>query len=68
MHSHGFFPFTRRKFGQTSNTVAVGPLVLDLGAHTAAVKGQVLELTSKEYAVLELLVCRSGRTPVAELS
>jgi two-component system response regulator PhoP len=60
----------RREFGQTSNTVAVGPLVLDLGAHTASVKGTPLELTAREYAVLELFVMKPGvtwsRTQLAE--
>ena len=60
----------RREFGQSSNTVAVGPLVLDLGAHAARVNGQLLELTAREYAVLELLVMKPGftwsRTQLAE--
>ena len=60
----------RREFGQTSNCVAIGPLVLDLGAHTAAVNGRPLELTAREYTLLELLVLKPGvtwsRTQLAE--
>lgn len=60
----------RREFGQTSNVITVGPLVLDLGAHTASVKGQPLDLTSREYTLLELLVLKPGvtwsRTELAE--
>ncbi|MFO0599474.1 MAG: response regulator transcription factor [Myxococcaceae bacterium] len=48
----------RREFGQESNTVSVGGLVLDLGAHTAMVKGKPLDLTAREYAVLELFVMK----------
>ncbi len=60
----------RREFGQTSNTVEAGPLVLDLGARCARVKGQTLDLTAREYAVLELLAMKPGvtwsRTQLAE--
>ena len=60
----------RREFGQSSNTVSAGGLVLDLGAHTASVKGQALELTAREYSVLELFVMKPGvtwsRTQLAE--
>ena len=38
--------------------VTAGPLVLDLAAHTAVANGQLLELTAREYAVLELLVTK----------
>ena len=60
----------RREFGQTSNTISAGALVLDLGAHTASVKGQALELTAREFSVLELFVMKPGvtwsRTQLAE--
>ncbi len=52
----------RREFGQTTNTVAVGALVLDLGARTASVHGKALELTAREYAVLELFALKPGAT------
>jgi DNA-binding response OmpR family regulator len=60
----------RREFGQPTNTVSFGPLTLDLGAHTATVSGAPLELTAREYAVLELFVMKPGvtwsRTQLAE--
>ena len=60
----------RREFGQSSNTVAVGPLVLDLASHTATANGLPLTLTAREFAVLELFVLKPGvtwsRTELAE--
>lgn len=52
----------RREHGQTSNTVVVGPLVLDLAGRSATVRGQALELTAREYTVLELFVMKPGVT------
>lgn len=52
----------RRGFGQPTNHVTVGALTLDLGAHTAFVGGVPLELTAREYGVLELLVMKPGTT------
>jgi len=40
--------------------VAIGPLALDTRAHRAIVAGRELELTAKEYALLEYLVRRAG--------
>jgi two-component system response regulator PhoP len=52
----------RREHGQTSNTVVVGPLALDLAGRCATVRGQALELTAREYTVLELFVMKPGVT------
>lgn len=52
----------RREHGQSSNTVVVGPLVLDLASRTASVNGQAIELTAREYTVLELFVMKPGAT------
>jgi DNA-binding response OmpR family regulator len=52
----------RREFGQTTNTVTVGALVLDVGSHSASVNGVRLELTAREYGVLELFVMKPGVT------
>jgi two-component system response regulator PhoP len=61
---------TRRGFGQSTSAVSLGALTLDLGAHTAAVRGRALELTAREYSVLELLALKPGvtwsRTQLAE--
>ena len=60
----------RREHGQTSNIVTIGPLVLDLAGRSATVRGQPLELTAREYTVLELFVTKPGaawsRTQLAE--
>lgn len=60
----------RREFGQSTNVVSRGVLQLDLGAHTASARGVRLELTAREYAVLELFVMKPGvtwsRTQLAE--
>jgi two-component system response regulator PhoP len=52
----------RREHGQASNTVEVGPLVLHLASRTATVNGQAIELTAREYTVLELFVMKPGAT------
>ncbi len=45
----------RRHRGQARNLVEVGRLRLDLSARAAAVDGQPLELTAREFSLLELL-------------
>ncbi len=40
--------------------MTVGPLALDLNAKSASVNGNHVQLTGKEYAILELLVLRRG--------
>jgi len=52
----------RRGHGHTTNRVEVGRLALDLGARTAVVDGRQLELTSREFALLELLALHPGDT------
>lgn len=52
----------RRSVGQPTNVMSVGPLVLDLAARSARANGVLLDLTSSEYSVLELLVTRPGTT------
>ena len=60
----------RRGYGQTSNLLHVGPLELDLAARTARVGARALELTAREFAVLELFALKPGvtwsRTQLAE--
>ncbi len=60
----------RRDRGQARNQVAVGRLRLDLSSRTASVEGRPLELTAREFAVLELLALQPGttfsRTAIAE--
>src|SRR5487761_1563731 len=45
----------------------VGPLVMDLAAHTAAMAGERVELTSTEYAMLAYLARNAGRVVTWEL-
>lgn len=60
----------RREHGQTTNRVSMGPLELDLASRRVTVRGDALELTAREYAVLELFLMKPGvtwsRTQLAE--
>ena len=51
----------RRANGQRKNVLEFGDLTLDLHAYQACVLGRPLDLTNKEYQMLELLRVRSGR-------
>ncbi len=50
----------RRSQGYSEPTLRVGPLQLNLDSHEVAVDGRPVQLTGKEYAMLELLVLRKG--------
>jgi DNA-binding response OmpR family regulator len=56
----------RRRYTEHSRKVEVGALALDLVARTAAHDGQVLELTAREYALLEYLALRRGQMVTRE--
>jgi DNA-binding response OmpR family regulator len=43
------------------NSLVVGDLMLDPVQHTAAIKGEMLDLTRAEFALLHLLVSNAGR-------
>ena len=51
---------TRRGTGQT-NVVSLGRLSYDQSDRVARVDGQVLELSARELALLEVLLLRTGR-------
>lgn len=51
----------RRDKGQPASTVQVADLSLDLNAKTASRAGKEIQLSAKEYAVLEYLVLNRGR-------
>lgn len=51
---------TRRAYGISEPRLRVGPLELDLESRMVSVNGHFLHLTSKEYAILELLLLRKG--------
>ena len=50
----------RRSKGFSQPSLRVGPLVLNLDSHEVFVDNQLVHLTGKEYAILELLVLRKG--------
>ncbi len=51
----------RRAAGQASNTIKIGELEIDLKAKTVKMSDEVIVLTAREYALLELLAIHSGR-------
>ena len=51
----------RRSHGRDRNVVVHGPLSFDAAARTATVDGDLLDLSAREIAILELLLMRSGR-------
>jgi DNA-binding response OmpR family regulator len=44
------------------NVITAGPLELDLAARSARANGHVLDLTAREFALLELLAMKPGAT------
>jgi two-component system cell cycle response regulator CtrA len=52
----------RRATGHADNKIVTGPIVVDLSKHEVMVGESRLDLTSKEYRILELLSLRKGST------
>lgn len=52
----------RRRKGHAQSVISVDNLVVNLDSRTVTVDGQHIYLTSKEYAMLELLALRKGMT------
>jgi two-component system, cell cycle response regulator CtrA len=52
----------RRSKGHSQSTIRTGKLVLNLDTRVASVDDQPLNLTNREYAILELLCLRKGST------
>lgn len=52
---------SRRRAGAASARLTLGPVEIDLGAHQAWRAGERVELTAREWAVLEALLLRTGR-------
>jgi two-component system cell cycle response regulator CtrA len=50
----------RRTNGLSESIIRVGDLEVNLQTHIASVQGKILNLTGKEYAILELLAMRKG--------
>jgi len=51
----------RRRHDLGSSRLAIGDLVVDLAARTARRGGRTLDLTAREFALLEFLALRRGR-------
>lgn len=51
----------RRRSADKSTSMAVGGLVMDSSAHIVRLNGEPLNLTSREYAILEYLMRNKGR-------
>ena len=60
----------RKRKGQASNKLKVGELVLDLLSHEVTREGREIELTTKEFSLLEYLMRNAGtvvtRTMISE--
>ena len=52
----------RRRYEEGSPAVTIGELVVDVVAHRALYRGSPLDLTAREYALLEYLALRRGHT------
>lgn len=52
----------RRRYEGHSNNVRIGGIELDTTARTVAVEGSPVDLTAREYALLEYLALRRGHT------
>jgi two-component system cell cycle response regulator CtrA len=57
----------RRSKGHAQSLIATGELLVDLDAKNAKVGGEHLNLTGKEYQILELLALRKGSTLTKEM-
>ena len=51
----------RRAYGAKTNALQIGPLALDLGARRAQRDGADVELTAREWRLLEYLALRQGQ-------
>ena len=51
----------RRSTGNASNRIAIGALEIDLASKTVKESGIPIELTAREYSMLELLVVNAGK-------
>lgn len=51
---------TRRKYGSISNEIKVGDLILDRGTHKVEREGKNIELSAKEFSILEYMMQNAG--------
>lgn len=52
---------TRRKMGQKTSVIEIGDLKIDAAGHTVSRGSRTIELSSKEYAILEYMALNQGR-------
>ncbi len=52
----------RRRYGEHSSTLLIDGLEIDTVAHRASYQGATLDLTAREFALLEYLAARQGHT------
>lgn len=57
----------RRSQGHAKSEITTGDIIVDLDSRTASAHNKPLHLTSKEYAILELLSLRKGSTLTKEM-
>ncbi len=57
----------RRSRGHSDSIIKVGNLMVNLQNRTASVNNETVNLTGKEYAILELLALRKGTTLTKEM-
>ncbi len=51
----------RRAAGQTSSTLAIGTIEVNLANQTVKMNGQLVPLTAREYALVELMALNRGK-------
>jgi DNA-binding response OmpR family regulator len=51
----------RRSYGVKSSSIQIGPLEIDTARRRASRQGEPIELTFREYALLEYLALRKGQ-------
>ncbi|MEI7460147.1 MAG: response regulator transcription factor [Pirellula sp.] len=51
----------RRSTGNASNLIVIGSIKIDLASKTVMESGNAIELTAREYAMLELLAVHAGK-------
>lgn len=51
----------RRSTGNASNLIVIGSIEIDLASKTVMESGNAIELTAREYAMLELLAVHAGK-------
>lgn len=52
---------TRRLGGRTANKLSVGDVILDVDAHTVMLSGEPVDLSGREYALLQAFMENSAR-------